>query len=108
MKRLATTRLITIAALFLLAQGIHAATDEQALATRYNCLSCHSQTQKIVGPSFDAIAAKYAGDPKALATLTGKVQHGSTGVWGSIPMPATAGISEADARALVTWILRGK
>ena len=81
---------------------------EEALAQKYACMSCHSQTQKLVGPSFDAIKAKYAGDPKAVDALATVVQKGGTGVWGPIPMPGNPGISESDARTLVTWILGTK
>ena len=78
---------------------------EEALAQKYACLSCHSQTQKLVGPSFDAIKAKYAGDPKAVDALVKVVQKGGSGVWGPVPMPGNPGISESDARALVGWVL---
>lgn len=81
---------------------------EQALAQKYACLSCHSQTQKLVGPSFDAIKAKYTGDPKAVDALVTVLQKGGSGVWGPIPMPGNPGISEPDARTLVTWILATK
>jgi len=80
---------------------------EQALAQKYACMSCHSQTQKLVGPSFDAIKAKYAGNPKAIDALVAVVQKGGSGAWGPVPMPGNPQISESDARTLVAWILGG-
>lgn len=81
-----------------------AAADE-ALAKSKNCLACHSVANKIVGPAFKDIAAKYKGDAGALATLAGKVKNGGGGVWGGIPMPPNATTSEAEAEILVKWIL---
>jgi len=33
---------------------------------------------------------------------------GGSGVWGAIPMPANAQVSEAEARTLVKWVLSQK
>ena len=86
----------------------HAGPAEQALADKYACMSCHSQTQKLVGPSFDAIKAKYDGSAKAVDSLIAVVQKGGSGVWGPVPMPGNPQISESDARTLVMWILGSK
>ena len=34
-----------------------------------------------------------------------KVKKGGVGVWGQIPMPPNAQVSDADIKDLVTWIL---
>ena len=49
-------------------------------------------------------AAKYAGDPAALAKLEQKIRNGGSGVWGTIPMPPN-NVPDADLKALVEWIL---
>jgi cytochrome c len=36
-----------------------------------------------------------------------KVKAGGAGVWGSIPMPAQAQLSDEDRRILVVWMLSG-
>jgi cytochrome c len=36
------------------------------------------------------------------------VIKGGSGVWGPVPMPANAAVSEADAKTLVQWILTHK
>lgn len=51
------------------------------------------------------MANKYKGDAKAEAHLVESVIKGSKGVWGNIPMPPHPNLSEADAKAIVRWIL---
>jgi cytochrome c551/c552 len=77
------------------------------LAKATGCTACHGLTQKIVGPAFRDIGGRYAGDSAAADRLTQRVKQGSTGVWGPTPMPAQSQLSDADARALVRWILDG-
>ena len=33
------------------------------------------------------------------------MKAGGSGVWGAVPMPPNAQVSEADIKALVSWIL---
>ncbi|SEP08429.1 c-type cytochrome [Nitrosovibrio sp. Nv6] len=75
------------------------------LAKKSGCLNCHTVDKKLVGPALKDIAAKYKGDAKAVDSLAVKVQKGSQGVWGPVPMPPNAKVNEADAKALVQWIL---
>ena len=75
------------------------------LAQAKNCLACHAVDSKVVGPGFKEVAAKYAGDSTAAATLAAKVIAGGGGVWGAIPMPANPQVKEAEAKKLVAWIL---
>jgi cytochrome c len=77
-----------------------------ALAQKHSCTACHGVNNKIVGPGFNEIAAKYAGRADAAAYLAGKVKAGGQGVWGSIPMPAQA-LSETDAKAIAAWLAAG-
>jgi len=72
------------------------------------CLSCHGVDQKIVGPSFREVAARYAGDTGASARIAGKIKAGGAGNWGSIPMPPHAGLSDAELAQLAAWILARK
>ncbi len=72
------------------------------------CAACHSVDKKIVGPSYQEVAAKYRGDKDAAAKLVQKVKTGGSGVWGQVPMPPNAQVPEADIKALVTWILAQK
>ena len=71
------------------------------------CMTCHGVSTRIVGPAFREVARKYAGDAAAESHLTAKVRQGGGGNWGSVPMPAQPQVSEAQAQALVQWILAG-
>jgi cytochrome c len=71
------------------------------------CTACHGVTNKVVGPAFRDIGAKYAQDANAAATLVGKVKQGGVGAWGQIPMPPQPQVKDADAQAIVRWIVGG-
>ncbi|MBS0308126.1 MAG: c-type cytochrome [Proteobacteria bacterium] len=75
------------------------------LAKAKNCMACHAVANKVLGPAYKDVAAKYAGQKDAEAKLVQKVMKGSSGVWGSTPMPANTQVSEAEAHTLVKWIL---
>jgi cytochrome c len=77
------------------------------LAKKNNCMGCHAADRKLVGPSYSDVAKKYASQKDAAATLAKSIKAGGSGKWGPIPMPAYAGLSDADATALATWILAG-
>lgn len=78
------------------------------LAKSKNCMACHAAANKVVGPAYKDIAAKYAGQKDAEDKLVTKVIKGGSGVWGPVPMPANNQLSEAEARTLVKWILATK
>ena len=82
------------------------ASDE--LAKKHACFACHTLDKKMVGPSYKDVAAKYRADKAAPAKLAEKVKKGSTGVWGTVPMPPNAAVPDADINALVKWILSQK
>ena len=78
-----------------------------ALAGKYSCLSCHAAAVKLVGPSYQDVAAKYSGDKGAVDTLIKNIRNGGSGKWGDMPMPPQAQVPEADLKRLATWILGG-
>jgi cytochrome c5 len=77
----------------------------EAMMQKDGCAACHGIDKKIVGPSYQEVAAKYRGDKDALAKLSQKVKAGGSGVWGAVPMPPNAQAPETDIKALVSWIL---
>jgi cytochrome c len=77
------------------------------IASKNACMGCHAVDKKVVGPSYKDIAAKYKGQADAVDKLAKKVKAGGSGVWGPVPMPANAAISEADAKTVTKWILDG-
>jgi cytochrome c len=83
------------------------ATANEALARKSGCLGCHAAATQLVGPSYKAVAERYAGQPDAASQLVAKVRKGGSGTWGEMAMPPQSGLSEADAKKLVTWILKG-
>ncbi|MEI8325357.1 MAG: c-type cytochrome [Betaproteobacteria bacterium] len=97
--------LFALVSLLGLAAPVFAADEAADLAKAKNCLACHSVDKKIVGPAYKDVAAKYRGDKNAAATLSAKVMKGGSGVWGPLPMPANAQVSEAEAKKLVAWVL---
>ena len=81
---------------------------DQALANAKNCMACHAADKKLVGPSYKDVAAKYAGQKDAVDRLAVKIMKGGSGVWGPVPMPANAQVSDADAKKLAAWGLTHK
>ncbi len=81
---------------------------DQALATAKNCMACHAVDKKLVGPSYKDVAAKYAGQKDAVDKLSVKIVKGGSGVWGPVPMPANAQVSEAEGKKLAAWVLTQK
>ena len=79
----------------------------KALAEKYGCLGCHATATKLVGPAYQDIATKYAGDANVGAALARSIRNGGSGKWGEIPMPPQKQVSEADAKKLARWILDG-
>lgn len=82
------------------------AADPKALLTRNACMACHGMTNKVVGPGFSEVAAKYQGRADAEAYLAGKIKAGGEGVWGPVPMPPQA-LKEEEARLIAQWIAAG-
>ena len=83
-----------------------ATTMALALARKHNCLTCHGVSNKIVGPALNDVARKYASRADGAAYLEQRIVDGSSGVWGSIPMPAQA-LPRVDAQAIALWLAQG-
>ena len=79
----------------------------QALAQKNACMACHAVDKKLVGPAYQDVAKKYAGQADAQAQLAKSIKAGGSGKWGAVPMPPQAALSDADANTLAAWILAG-
>ena len=80
--------------------------EGKSLVEGTDCLSCHKVDSKLVGPSYQDVAAKYTdADIDHLAT---KIIEGGKGVWGEIPMTPHAGLSPENAKLMVKYILAQK
>lgn len=78
-----------------------------ALAQKNACTACHAVDKKIVGPSYQDVAKKYAGQKDAGAAIAASIRAGGAGKWGPVPMPPQPALSEADIKTLAAWILGG-
>lgn len=96
---------LLLAVVFTVATPVWATAD---LAKSRGCMACHAVDKKLVGPSYQDIAKKYAGDSTAVATLSAKIKRGGSGTWGPIPMPPHGHVSDSDIERMVQWILTQK
>src|SRR5690554_4725268 len=81
--------------------------EVQQILTKNACLACHAVDTKMIGPSYRDVAEKYADDPEAAETIAGHIKNGSSGIWGPIPMPPNAAVSDDDIAKVVEWVLAG-
>ncbi len=70
-----------------------------------DCLTCHKENEKLIGPSYEEVANKYSGQSDAIEVLADKVINGGVGVWGEVPMAPHPNLSKEDAVALVKYIM---
>ena len=77
-----------------------------ALAKSSRCYSCHDAANVLIGPPYQAIAARYANDRKVAETvLARKILLGGGGNWGAVPMVPNEHVKPADALLLARWVL---
>ena len=77
--------------------------EGKSLIEGTDCLTCHKNDEKLVGPSYSEIAQKYSENDIDL--LADKIVNGGSGVWGEVPMAAHPGMSKENAKKMVTYIL---
>lgn len=77
----------------------------QELLTSSGCMGCHAVDQKVLGPSFQDIAAKYKQTDQTQTMLAVSIQKGGSGKWGAMPMPPMANLSAEQAKELAQFIL---
>ena len=70
------------------------------------CFNCHAAKAKLIGPSFEQVAARYKNAPGAVDALTKKIIDGSTGTWSDLKMPPHPDLEVQDVKEMVTWILK--
>ena len=98
---------ILLAAAALLATGGAFAAGPEDAMNKAGCLACHAKDKKLVGPSFQDIAAKYKGQD-VTAKLMDKVRKGGSGSFGPVPMAPNGAdkINDADLKSAVELILK--
>ena len=70
-----------------------------------DCLGCHKEKEKLVGPPYIEVAKKYKDTNADKTYLVGKIIKGGAGVWGNIPMAPHPSLTEDDAKEMVDYIL---
>lgn len=79
--------------------------DGKALIAKSDCLTCHKEDAKVIGPAYKDVAKKYPNTDENVKKLAAKIIAGGSGVWGQIPMTAHPQVSQGDAEAMVKYIL---
>jgi len=87
------------------AGGPQFSTEIAALVTAKQCLACHQVDKASVGPAYLDVAMRYRGDAAAAGLLQAKLKSGGGGVWGEIPMPPQAAVTDAEGETLIRAIL---
>ena len=77
----------------------------KVLIAKSDCVACHKTEEKLVGPAFTAIAAKYPQDQNTINLLTQKIISGGSGVWGAVPMAPHPAITPDEANKMIKYIL---
>ncbi|MFP3834527.1 c-type cytochrome [Chryseobacterium sp. SIMBA_028] len=73
------------------------------LIEKADCLACHKIDSKLIGPSYQEVAAKYT--DADLDILAQKIIEGGKGNWGDIPMTPHNELSKDNAKLMVKYIL---
>ena len=88
--------------------GNGAGDSAEKLIKNSDCASCHAVDRQLVGPSYSAIAQKYAGQAGVEDSLVKKIKDGGAGAWGKVPMTPHSDLSDAKLKAMVQWVLAQK
>ncbi len=76
-----------------------------ALIEKSDCIACHNQDVKTVGPAYMAVAKKYADNEQTVNLLASRIINGAKGIWGEAQMTSHPNLSEEDAKSMVQYIL---
>ena len=77
----------------------------ELLIVKSDCIGCHQKDEKLIGPSYLEIAAKYPATDENISMLAGKIMLGGKGVWGQVPMTPHTKLTEDEAKTMVKYIL---
>ena len=76
------------------------------LIGKTDCLTCHKVDEMVTGPAYRDVANKYAGSSDTVVNyLAKKIISGGKGNWGEVFMTPHPNLSQADAEAIVKYIL---
>lgn len=75
------------------------------LIGKSDCLACHKEQEKLIGPAYIDVAKKYEPTAENVSYLSDKIIKGGFGVWGQIPMAPHPTVSVEDAKKMAQYIL---
>ncbi|WP_187263906.1 c-type cytochrome [Pontibacter beigongshangensis] len=75
------------------------------LIAKSDCLACHQEQKKVLGPSYVDVANKYEFNDENVEYLADKIIAGGAGVWGEIPMSPHQNLSKEDAAEMAKYVL---
>lgn len=101
------SRTLALAAALVALAAVPPAIASTELANKHACTACHATNQKLIGPAFQEIAKRYAGQPDAVEKLAASIKAGGAGRWGPVAMPPMPNIPEAELKALAAWVAAG-
>jgi cytochrome c len=70
-----------------------------------DCLTCHKINEKLTGPAYKEVAAKYEPTDANIEMLAKKVIEGGSGNWGPVAMTPHPSTTPDDAKEMVRYIL---
>lgn len=70
-----------------------------------DCLTCHKINEKVNGPSYKEVAAKYEPTDANVEMLAKKVISGGSGVYGPMAMTPHPDLPIEDAKEMVRYVL---
>ena len=77
--------------------------EGKILIENASCLTCHKENEKLIGPSYQDVAAKYT--EADIDKLADKIIAGGSGVWGETAMTPHPGMDKENAKKMVKYIL---
>ncbi|CAN5921591.1 hypothetical protein BH11GEM2_BH11GEM2_15840 [soil metagenome] len=75
------------------------------IIAKSDCSACHTIDRKLIGPAFQDVAARNAGQSGALERIARKIVTGGSGLHGTVAMPAHPSLTPAQATALAQYVL---
>ena len=77
--------------------------EGKTLVEGADCLACHKIDAKLVGPSYQDVAAKYTEADRDM--LASKIIEGGKGNWGDIPMTPHSTVTKDEAGQMIDYVL---
>ncbi|WP_224998443.1 c-type cytochrome [Cesiribacter sp. SM1] len=75
------------------------------LIANSDCVACHKDNEKVIGPAYVDVAERYRGNDTAVAFLARKIIEGGAGNWGNVPMTAHPQHSQEEAEQMARYVL---